>query len=116
MHPTCNIYKIMGAQRTENIKGGSQVWKFLVNKMSWQFTDVWETVEHLLSYIHWYKTCRQDVILLPLLNIVPTKYCKDFFTAWCSLLVSHRHLIFEDLYLYHIQPIQHLELLYKVLQ
>jgi len=40
MHPTCNIYKIMDAQRVENIKGGSQVGKFLVNKISWQFTEV----------------------------------------------------------------------------
>ena len=40
MHPTCNSYKIMGAQRTENIKGGSPVGKFLVNKISWWFTEV----------------------------------------------------------------------------
>jgi hypothetical protein len=73
-------------------------------------------VEDLLSYFHWYMPCRQDVILLPLLNIVHTEYCKDIFTAWCFLLVSCRHLIFEDLYLFHIQLIQHLELWYIVLQ
>jgi hypothetical protein len=73
-------------------------------------------VEHILSYFHWYMPCSQDVILLPLLNIVTTEYCKDFFTAWYSLLVSCRHLIFEDLYLYHIQPIQHLEFRYIVLR
>lgn len=28
--------------------------------------------------------CRQDVTLLPLLNLVPTEYCKYFFTAWHS--------------------------------
>jgi hypothetical protein len=39
MHPT-NSYKIMGAKRTEKIKGGSQVGKFLVNKISWRITEV----------------------------------------------------------------------------
>jgi hypothetical protein len=35
MHHICNSYKIMGAQTTENIKGGSQVGKFVVNKILW---------------------------------------------------------------------------------
>jgi hypothetical protein len=30
----------MGALITENIKGGSQVGKFVVNKISWWFTKV----------------------------------------------------------------------------
>jgi hypothetical protein len=30
----------MGAQTTENIKDGSQVGKFVVNKISWWFTEV----------------------------------------------------------------------------